>query len=43
MKDKEMFVAFIAAVVLMVGSANMGFQQGQANPDAQSFFESQSQ
>lgn len=33
-------VAFIAVVALIVGVANMGFQQGQANPDAKSFFQS---
>ena len=34
--------AFIAAAALIVGSANMGFQQGQANPDVKSFFHSDS-
>lgn len=31
---------FIAVTALIVGVANMGFQQGQANPDAESFFSS---
>lgn len=31
---------FIGAVILMVGVANMAFQQGQANPEAKSFFQS---
>jgi hypothetical protein len=35
-------VAFIAAAPLIVNSANMGFQQGQANPDVKSFFQSDS-
>ena len=35
-------VAFIAAAALVLGSANMGFQQGQANPDVKSFFQSDS-
>ena len=35
-------VAFIAAAALIAGSANMGFQQGQANPDVKSFFQSDS-
>ncbi|MEA2954276.1 MAG: hypothetical protein QOJ96_3796 [Alphaproteobacteria bacterium] len=35
-------VAFIAIVGLIVGVANMSFQQGQANPDAKSFFQSNS-
>jgi hypothetical protein len=35
-------VAFIAIVSLVVGVANMSFQQGQANPDAKSFFQSNS-
>jgi hypothetical protein len=30
----------MAVVALVVGVANMGFQQGQANPDAKSFFQS---
>lgn len=33
---------FIAVVGLIVGVANMGFQQGQANPEAKSFFQSNS-
>lgn len=33
---------FIATAALIVGVANMGFQQGQANPDAASFFSSNS-
>lgn len=33
---------FIAVVALIVGTANMGFQQGKDNPDAKSFFESNS-
>ncbi|MET4607628.1 hypothetical protein ABIB90_007132 [Bradyrhizobium sp. JR4.1] len=33
---------FVAVAALIVGVANMGFQQGQANPDAQSFFSSNS-
>jgi hypothetical protein len=32
-------VAFIAAAALIVSSANMGFQQGQAIPDVKSFFQ----
>jgi hypothetical protein len=32
---------FIAAAALIVGSANMGFQQGQSNPDVKSFFPEQ--
>jgi hypothetical protein len=35
-------VALIAIVGLIVAVANMGFQQGQANPDAKSFFQSNS-
>ena len=35
-------VAFIAVVGLIIGVANMGFQQGQANPDVHSFFQSNS-
>jgi len=31
---------FIAVSALIVGVANMSFQQGQANPDAKSFFQS---
>jgi hypothetical protein len=31
---------FIAAVLLMVGSASMGFKQGQANPDAPNLLQS---
>jgi hypothetical protein len=38
-EDTEM-VAFIAIVGMIVGIGNMGFQQGQANPDAKSFFQS---
>lgn len=33
-------VAFIAAAMLIVGVANMGFEQGQSNPDANNFFAS---
>ncbi len=33
-------VAFIAVAALIIGTANMSFQQGQANPDAKSFFQS---
>lgn len=33
---------FIAVVALIVGVANMGFQQGQDNPGVNSFFESNS-
>ncbi|MCK1279497.1 hypothetical protein IVB46_30180 [Bradyrhizobium sp. 61] len=33
-------VLFIAVAALIVGVANMGFHQGQANPDAKSFFSS---
>lgn len=33
---------FIAVSALIVGVANMAFQQGQANPDAKSFFSSNS-
>lgn len=29
-----MFVAFIATVAIMFGSASIGFEAGQANPDA---------
>lgn len=29
-----MVVAFIATVAIMFGSASMGFEAGQANPDA---------
>lgn len=35
-------VAFIAVVGLIIGTANMGFNQAKANPDADSFFESNS-
>jgi hypothetical protein len=35
-------VAFIAVAGLIIGIANMGFQQGQQNPDAKSFFQSNS-
>lgn len=35
-----MFVAFVAVVAIMIGSANMGFEQGQANPQAKNFFSS---
>jgi hypothetical protein len=35
-------VAFIAIVGLIVGVANMSFQQGQSNPEAKSFFSSNS-
>ena len=37
-----MFV-FIVAAALIVGVANMGFQHGQANPEAKSFFQSNAQ
>lgn len=33
-------VAFIAVAALIVGVANMGFEQGQDNPQADNFFES---
>lgn len=33
-------VAFIAIAALIVGVANMGFEQGKANPDAGSLFSS---
>lgn len=35
-----MMIAFIAAAALIVGVANMGFEQGQANPEANNFFAS---
>jgi len=35
-----MFVTFIAAVALMLGSASMGFKSGQDNPDANSILDS---
>lgn len=41
-REDTNMVAFIAAAALIVGSANMGFQQEQANPDVRSFFQSNS-
>jgi len=35
-----MFVLFVAVAAVIVGAANMGFEQGKANPEAKSFFES---
>ena len=36
-----MFAAFIATVLIGLGSINMAFEQGQDNPEAQSFFKSE--
>ncbi|UWU66106.1 hypothetical protein [Bradyrhizobium sp. NC92] len=33
---------FIAVAALVLGAANVGFQQGQASPEAKSFFSSSS-
>jgi hypothetical protein len=33
---------FIAVAALIVGAANMGFNQAKANPEADSFFKSSS-
>jgi hypothetical protein len=41
-REDTNMVAFIAAAPLIVNSANMRFQQGQANPDVKSFFQSDS-
>jgi hypothetical protein len=41
-REDTNMVAFIAAAALIASSANMGFQQGQANPDVKSFFQSDS-
>jgi hypothetical protein len=40
-KDTEMGI-FLLAVAVIVGVANMGFKQGQANPGATSLFDSHS-
>ena len=37
-----MFI-FIVGVALAIGCISMGFKQGQANPEADNFFESNSQ
>jgi hypothetical protein len=37
-----MFVLFVAVAAVILGAANMGFEQGKANPQAKNFFESSS-
>lgn len=37
-----MIYAFIATVGLFFGSANLGFEQGQYNPEAESLLQSKS-
>lgn len=39
MKEPQMGIV-IGAIILTLCVANMAFQQGQANPDAKSFFQS---
>jgi hypothetical protein len=39
-REDTRMALFIAVSALIVGVANMSFQQGQANPDAKSFFQS---
>ncbi len=41
-REETDVAAFIAVAALIVGTANMSFQQGQSNPDANSFFQSSS-
>lgn len=40
-KETTMLTVIIGAAVAL-GAINMGFEQGQANPDAKSFFQSDS-
>lgn len=35
-----MFAAFIVTAAVLLGGANAGFEQGQANPHAKDFFHS---
>ena len=37
-----MFTSFVLSVVMLLTASNMGFQQGQENPNANNLFDSHS-